>query len=363
MTAQLRATTEVAHAGVAVAMERMRRDHEKYSVEAGGPLRWAFRLPYGELAARMRGPVLEATVTAPDDTSLCYMRMRLVDHLAEYLGEAPQVGWRGHGARLTTPPFLREVEVVESFDLTPAMRRVVFAGCDLARFAGLGLHVRLLFPPSGRAPVRPVLNAGGSLVWPAGEDMLTARVYTIREIDVAAGRLAIDFAQHPCDGASAAAWSRRARAGTRIGLLGPGGGDAPKAPDLLFAGDDTALPAIARSLAELKPGTRAEVFLEVEGPASEQPLPSPAEINLHWLHRGACPPGTAGLLPAALRAVDATALPPGLFVWAGCEFADFREIRRLVRRDWAIPRERHLVVSYWRRGRAGESGEDQEQGG
>lgn len=363
MTARLRATTEVAHAGVAVAMERMRRDHEDYAVEAGGPLAWRFRLPYGELAARMRGEILEATVTAPDDTSLCYMRMMLVGHLAEYLGEAPEVGWRGHGSRLVTPPFLREIEVLESFDLTPAMRRVVFAGKDLARFAEMGLHVRLLFPPLERAPVWPVLNAGGSLVWPAGEDALTARVYTIREIDMAAGRLAIDFAQHACDGTSAAAWSRRARAGMRIGLLGPGGGEAPDAPYLLFAGDDTALPAIARALAELKPGTRAEVFLEVEGRPSEQPLPSPAEVNLHWLHRGARAPGTAALLPDALRAMDAKTLPPGLFVWAGCEFADFREIRRLVRRDWAIPRDRHLVTSYWRRGHAGESGEDHEHGG
>ena len=38
-----------------------------------------------------------------------------------------------------------------------------------------------------------------------------------------------------------------------------------------------------------------------------------------------------------------------LYVWAGCEFADFREIRGIVRKEWGLPRDRHLVTAYWRR--------------
>lgn len=66
--------------------------------------------------------------------------------------------------------------------------------------------------------------------------------------------------------------------------------------------------------------------------------------------------GTAGLLPTALRERGHDALADGLFVWAGCEFTDFREIRRIVRKEWGLPRDRHLVTAYWRRGASGEDG-------
>ena len=37
-----------------------------------------------------------------------------------------------------------------------------------------------------------------------------------------------------------------------------------------------------------------------------------------------------------------------------CEFADFREIRKIVRKEWGLPRGRHLVTAYWRRGAEGD---------
>ena len=42
--------------------------------------------------------------------------------------------------------------------------------------------------------------------------------------------------------------------------------------------------------------------------------------------------------------------PEGSFVWVGCEHADFRMIRALVRDAWHLPKRAHLVVSYWRKG-------------
>jgi NADPH-dependent ferric siderophore reductase len=68
--------------------------------------------------------------------------------------------------------------------------------------------------------------------------------------------------------------------------------------------------------------------------------------------------GTAGLLPAALRERSHIALADGLYVWAGCEFTDFREIRMIVRKEWGLARDRHLATAYWRRGAQGEGGED-----
>jgi NADPH-dependent ferric siderophore reductase len=77
-------------------------------------------------------------------------------------------------------------------------------------------------------------------------------------------------------------------------------------------------------------------------------------IAVHWLYRHGREAGRAGLLPEALRERGSGA--DALFVWAGCEFTDFREIRRIVRKEWGLPRDRHLVTAYWRRGASGEDG-------
>jgi len=69
------------------------------------------------------------------------------------------------------------------------------------------------------------------------------------------------------------------------------------------------------------------------------------------------------LAPAALRERSHAALADGLFVWAGCEFTDFREIRKIVRKEWGLPRDRHLVTAYWRRGVQDANGGGEGDGG
>jgi NADPH-dependent ferric siderophore reductase len=36
------------------------------------------------------------------------------------------------------------------------------------------------------------------------------------------------------------------------------------------------------------------------------------------------------------------------YLWAGCAFEDYMEIRRVARKDWQLARENHSVVAYWR---------------
>jgi NADPH-dependent ferric siderophore reductase len=122
---------------------------------------------------------------------------------------------------------------------------------------------------------------------------------------------------------------------------------------MILLGDETALPAIARILAALPATATARAVIEVTGPEEEQYLPSAARVSVEWLHRGTEPRGT-GKLAEILQAVEAENLSPDTFVWAGCEFADFRQMRRRVRADWKLPRDRHLVVAYWRKGAAGD---------
>ncbi|WP_245491224.1 SIP domain-containing protein [Mesorhizobium sp. M7A.F.Ca.ET.027.02.1.1] len=93
---------------------------------------------------------------------------------------------------------------------------------------------------------------------------------------------------------------------------------------------------------------------------TEWPLAQGDNIDITWLYRRGLDAGTAGLLSTALRERNHMALADGLYVWASCEFGDFREIRKIVRKQWGLPRDRHLVTAYWRwdAHSVGEGGED-----
>jgi NADPH-dependent ferric siderophore reductase len=248
-----------------------------------------------------------------------------------------------HGLR----PRLAEVVRVER--LTPRMTRVTLAG-DFAELPGAAAtdHVKVFFPTGGdELPVMPQVGERGLVPPPPGTPR-TYRDYTVRRLDREAGELDLDMVVHA--GGLAGAWAAAARPGLKVGVLGPRGSEV--VDDTLdwyvLAGDETALPAIGRWLAELPAGARAEVFCEVADAAEEQELASAADVTVHWLHRDGVPAGEAALLHDALAAVT---LPPGRgFVWVAGEAGALRPVRRMLRaRPDVCPR--HLDVDgYWRRG-------------
>lgn len=357
---QLSAQTRISDPAIRSAIERLRAEHGEFEIQTGAADRWELRLYYGWLSATLDGDAMLVRVAAVDETCLSYMKMTVAGHVAQHLGTVSGLRWQGDGLDAGTPVFFREITVVSSMRISPHMQRLRFSGHDLGRFTHGGLHMRLLLRSPGRRPVWPVVGADGLLVWPAGEDALTIRVYTIRAIDAASGWLDVDFVLHPGQDTPAAVFAQNARAGDVIGMIGPGGGEAPAARTLLLVGDDTALPAIGRILEHLPASTRAEAIVEVDGPDDRIALPQGGNIDITWLYRHGREAGMAGLLPAALRERSHAALTDGLFVWAGCEFADFREIRGIVRKEWGLARDRHLVTAYWRRGAQGENGGGEE---
>lgn len=260
----------------------------------------------------------------------------------------PPLVWTGDGAGTTELPHFREMRVVGAETISPNMRRVHLSGERLERFVSGGLHVRLLFPPEGREPVWPTAGPAALPIWPEGEDTLKTRVYTVRSVDPAAGRMAVDVVLHMPPGAGCR-WARTAQPGDRVGLLGPGGGEIPSVGWVLALGDESALPAIARSLEEMGPEARGEVFVEVDGPADELPLIKPDGLRLRWLHRAGRPAGTTSLLVDAARSVIWPG-GPDVFVWAAAEFNAFKDIRQFCRKERGLKKNQHLVVAYWRRG-------------
>lgn len=353
---QLTAETRVEDDNIRAAMEKFRVEHEEYEVETGNAEQFEFQTHYGSLSAVLSGRSVSIRVRAEDETCLSYMKMAVAGHIAEFLGTTRGLRWNGDGAQAGKPVFFREITVQSSTRISPHMQRVRFTGENLARFASGGLHMRLLLPPRGRKPVWPSLGSDGLMVWPSGDDALTVRVYTIRAIDPGAGWLDVDFVLHEGDHTPAATFAANARPGEVIGLIGPGGGDASDRRNLLLLGDDTALPAIGRMLDNLAAESRADVFIEVDGPADTLPLAEGDNIRITWLYRHGREPGTANLLSQTLQGVDQASLADDVFVWAGCEFADFRELRRIVRKEWGLKKDRQLIVAYWRRGTSGEEG-------
>jgi hypothetical protein len=89
-------------------------------------------------------------------------------------------------------------------------------------------------------------------------------VYTTREVALLedeAARITVDIFLHA--GGRVTDWMGRVRPGNEITITGPGGGGRPGAPWMALTGDETAVPVIARILAEADPATRGGVILFV----------------------------------------------------------------------------------------------------
>ncbi|MEW9613519.1 DUF2218 domain-containing protein [Shinella sp. S4-D37] len=303
----------------------------------------------GTAHMRLDGGRLLIELACPSDAALQMSRTVIAEHLFYFAGDDPfELTWSAPAPR-TRLANLHEVTVVSAFDVTPHMRRVVLACADVKPFVGGDMHVRLLVPPKGRTPVWPGLRDDGRIAWPEGEDALVVRVYTIRAVDAERGELSVDFLQHPAPGVATpgADFARDAQPGDRLALLGPGGGDLPQAGTIFFAGDESALPAIARIAAEVPAGTTMRAIIEVEDAAEEQPLPTAGTLDVRWLHRASYPAGAVNVLAQA--AVEALAgVEKETFVWIACEREDVRRIRTFLKTR-GHDRKRTYAAWYWER--------------
>jgi NADPH-dependent ferric siderophore reductase len=158
----------------------------------------------------------------------------------------------------------------------------------------------------------------------------------------------IDFVIHDGDGVPGASWALNARPGDKAGLIGPGGGGVPESRNLVLAGDETALPAIARIAAAMPSGAKLQVLLEVEDGQEEQPLFTAASHEITWFHRKGRPAGTTGTLERALRGI-VTRTDPSAYIWAACEQSEARAIRNFMKTEIQYDQTRFSVAAYWQK--------------
>lgn len=311
--------------------------------------------PGGAATLRLEPDGLALRIEAEDADRLADAKATVAGHLDAFApGEALGIVWRGDGAAAADgrPHNFRALRLRAARDITPRMRRLTFAGPDLGRFEAEMLHVKLLIPEDGAGggaqgePRWPVLSPSGQAVFEGCA--LTRRTYTIRRIDAASGELDIDFVRHG-DASPGSRFAARARPGDWLGITGPGGGTIPLQEWSLLAGDETALPAIARVLEAAPPAAQGVALIEVADAAEIQPLRHPPGFSLRWLPRD----GAAHGAPL-LQAVCATPWPEqgAVSAWAACEARTARALRERWGADPRLPRGQFRAAAYWREGLA-----------
>ena len=248
---------------------------------------------------------------------------------------------------------MRLLEVRSVEPLTPHMLRVTLGGDDLDGFTSPGFddHVKLFFPnPQTGELTLPQIGAEGVAKPAPGDAPRLMRDYTPRDYDAASKTLVIDFAMH--DSGSATQWARSAKPGDRIGVGGPRGSFViPMNFDgYVLIGDDTALPAIARRLAELPAGALVFVFAEVDSPADRLRFASQADVVVEWIYREGKP---AGESTALIDTLQVASLPNGdVHVWVAAEAGVAKAVRRHLVDVRGLNPKWVKAAAYWRRGDA-----------
>jgi NADPH-dependent ferric siderophore reductase len=255
------------------------------------------------------------------------------------------------------PPELWRVPVLRTERVTPRMARITVGGDALANFPGGGgdQHVVLYFyEPGVTLPDPLTLTSARTML---GQVRPAMRSYTVRRHHPVAHELDFDFVLHG-DVGVASAWASRAQPGDDVIIVGPSPAYLPddSITDHLLVGDETALPAIGTMLAELPASAHATAVVEVADAAEEQPLPSQARVDVHWLHRDGRPPGTPDLLLAGIEAVGP--LDRDVAAWAAGERTAMHAVRSHLLTATGLDRRRVRTTMYWRHGQAGSTSAD-----
>ncbi|MCH8613998.1 siderophore-interacting protein [Arsenicicoccus dermatophilus] len=294
---------------------------------------------------------------------------------------------------MIAPYRLHDVEVSAVREVSPHLRRVTVTGALLDRVAPrtLDRRIKLVLPRRAGDDLRDLPRgcdwwAG----WRAMTDPPPVRTYTVRQVRPQRREVDVEMVLH--DGAGpAGSWAATAAPGDRLAVALPQA-HHPDAHDvgiawrpgtateILLAGDETALPAIANIVAELPESTTGQVYVEVPTSADRPGLRAPAGVTVHEVARDGRPHGTA--LLTAVRDTGQPAPPPqpgprrrsrldppvppgpdellweepepgpgSHYAWLAGESSVVRELRTHLLGERGWPRQRVAFMGYWRRGR------------
>lgn len=191
----------------------------------------------------------------------------------------------------------------------------------------------------------------------------TVRTYTVRRADPDTREISIDVVVHGEHGV-AGPWAQNTKPGDPAYLMGPSGAYSPR-PEAdwhLFAGDESAIPAISVAVESLPADAVGQVFIEVAGFDDEVALNAPDGVMVTWIHRG----GRADLVPGdragdhapLIEAVRHAPWLPGqvqVFIHGEAQTV-MHNLRPYIRKERGVDANWAASISgYWRRGRTEET--------
>lgn len=192
-----------------------------------------------------------------------------------------------------------------------------------------------------------------------GKKML--RSYTIREVDDAQHHLTIDFVTHAQTGDEttfrqnagiASHWVAQAKVGDHLSYKGPGPNKLVNhdADWFLFAGDMTALPAIAVNLKQLPANAKGYAIIEIGNESDKQDLAKPDDVTIDWLINANANQSAKKMLNAVQQKSWFNGEP---YVWVASEFNSAKTLRDYFRQKEHNRKQRY-VSSYWKLGETDE---------
>jgi NADPH-dependent ferric siderophore reductase len=246
--------------------------------------------------------------------------------------------------------------VVQTELMTSNLKRITVASEELREFPwhGPDQWFRLFLPRDGQQ--RPVLPTRADDWWPqivAMPDEIRpwVRNYTVRYLRPELGEIDFDVVLHGTTG-PASRWAHGATTGDWIGLLDQ---TAPYDPPAgarwqLVVGDETAVPAMSAIVENLRPGTDAQVLIEVPTAADRLDLSVPEGVRVTWLPRdGASYAEVGSLVVDAVRSASLGEARGG-YAWVAGESGLVRDVRRHLVGQRGMAKGAVYFCGYWRRG-------------
>lgn len=195
------------------------------------------------------------------------------------------------------------------------------------------------------------LEVGAQIPNPDGH---AARHYTVSA--VTSDGFEVEVALHGHGPGSA--WGESAAVGDAVRVSEPKAYYGAPGHDVerVLIGDATALPAIARILAEADAAERFRVVIELASLADSRELPTAARAEVAW-HLGGNGTSPSGIARHAAREVDRALAgspardggedEPPVYVWVACESSVSRRVRTDLRRDRGLHARALRIVGYW----------------
>ena len=226
--------------------------------------------------------------------------------------------------------------VVESYQLTPNMQRVIVTGNFASRYEQIDntSHFKMQVPQIDNP-----------------EEMVT-RTYTVRHYDANKQHLHIDFALHESPG-PAAHWALHVKPGDPARIIGIGSAKwlNHNAPWYLLAGDMSALPAIAANLEALPNNAMGKAVIEIMDEADKQSLTVPAGVDINWVINPNPNQENSVLFDAVRHNVGDLHWHLGKpSIWVAGEGSAVQKIRRLFLDEYDMSRREMYTSSYWQIG-------------